>query len=160
MLKESDIYKIKQKSAWDENRKEWTVPAFILTDKKQDVSFPTINGKQRVEQVRDERSIQFDGQFSDSKSQGRQLGNFQNSTATNSIYGPKHNSSLIEDENFKTKSDFGGDRHGNGTQVAPLGGNSVDMVSDRRNNYRQMQQISRKEDENDNILKVNKRANG
>lgn len=49
MLKESDIYKIKQKSAWDEFRKEWTVPAFILTDKKQDVSFPTINGKQRVE---------------------------------------------------------------------------------------------------------------
>lgn len=45
MLKESDIYKIKQKSAWDEIRKEWTVPAFILTDKKQDVSFPTINGK-------------------------------------------------------------------------------------------------------------------
>jgi len=45
MLKESDIYKIKQRSGWDENKKEWTVPAFLLTDKKADVSFPTINGK-------------------------------------------------------------------------------------------------------------------
>lgn len=34
MLKDSDIYKIKQKSAWDEGRKEWTVPAFLLSDKK------------------------------------------------------------------------------------------------------------------------------
>lgn len=68
MLKESDIYKIKQKSSWDENRKEWTVPNFLLTEKKQDVTFPTINGKQRTEQVREERHIQFDGHHSETKS--------------------------------------------------------------------------------------------
>lgn len=55
MLREADIYKIKQRSSWDESRKEWTVPAFLLQDKKTDVSFPTINARQRVEQVRDER---------------------------------------------------------------------------------------------------------
>jgi len=57
MLKESDIFKIKQRSSWDESRKEWSVPSFILTDKKTDVSFPTISGKARVDQVKDERNI-------------------------------------------------------------------------------------------------------
>jgi len=57
MLKESDIIKIKQRSVWEENKKEWSIPSFILTDKKSDISFPTINGKQRVDQVRDDRHI-------------------------------------------------------------------------------------------------------
>lgn len=57
LLKESDIFKIKQRSSFDESRKEWTIPSFLLNDKKTDVSFPTINGKQRVDQMRDDRAI-------------------------------------------------------------------------------------------------------
>jgi len=52
------------------------VPNFILTDKKTDITLPTINAKQRVEQCKDERSVQFDGHDSDTRSQGRVLGNF------------------------------------------------------------------------------------
>jgi hypothetical protein len=55
MLKESDLFKIRQKSVFDESRKEWTIPNFILTDKKSDVTLPTINAKQRVEQSKEER---------------------------------------------------------------------------------------------------------
>ncbi len=57
VFKEADIFKIKQRSSFDENKKEWTIPVFLLADKKSDISFPTINGKQRVEQARDERHI-------------------------------------------------------------------------------------------------------
>jgi hypothetical protein len=49
VFKESDIFKIKQRSNFDENKKEWTIPVFLLADKKSDISFPTINGKQRVD---------------------------------------------------------------------------------------------------------------
>jgi hypothetical protein len=44
--------------------------------------------------------------------------------------------------------------------VVPLGGGSVDMVNDRRNNYRQMQSIHRKEEDNDSLLKVNNKRMG
>jgi hypothetical protein len=42
---------------WDEGRKEWSIPSFILTDKKADISFPNISGKSRVEQLKEERNI-------------------------------------------------------------------------------------------------------
>jgi len=50
MLTDTDLYKIKQKAAWDEGTKEWKLPYFIVAEKnKGDVQFPTINGKARVE---------------------------------------------------------------------------------------------------------------
>jgi hypothetical protein len=49
MLKDGDVFKIKQKSQYQEERKEWIVPHFIISEKKQDVAFPTINGKSRVD---------------------------------------------------------------------------------------------------------------
>ncbi len=55
MLKDSDLFKIRQKSAFDEGRKEWTIPNFILSDKKTDITLPTINAKQRVEQSKEDR---------------------------------------------------------------------------------------------------------
>ncbi len=72
------------------------------------------------------------------------LGNFQNSTATNSGFsGPKVNEKL-HDDNFKTKSDFGGDQKNirnsvhkdlQQSQQQNGGGGSVDMIGDRRNKY-------------------------
>ena len=49
MLKESDLYKIKQKSAWDDDTKSWRIPVFTIGERKADVAFPTINGRQRAE---------------------------------------------------------------------------------------------------------------
>ena len=60
MLKESDLFKIRQKSVFDEGKKEWTIPNFILNDKKTDITLPTINAKQRVEQTKEDRNVQFD----------------------------------------------------------------------------------------------------
>jgi len=34
MLKDGDVFKIKQKSSYQEERKEWTVPHFIISEKK------------------------------------------------------------------------------------------------------------------------------
>lgn len=45
MLKNSDLYKLRQKAVWDENKKDWVIPMFILAEKKGDVHFPTINAK-------------------------------------------------------------------------------------------------------------------
>ena len=53
MLKDSDVFKIKSRSTYDEGRKEWTVPSFLLSDKKAEVSFPTINARQRVDEMKD-----------------------------------------------------------------------------------------------------------
>lgn len=60
MLKESDLFKIRQKSVFDEGKKEWTIPNFILSDKKTDITLPTINAKQRVEQSKEERQVHMD----------------------------------------------------------------------------------------------------
>ena len=49
LMKDSDVHKVRQRSVWNENTKDWQIPSFILTDKKAAISFPTINGKQRVD---------------------------------------------------------------------------------------------------------------
>lgn len=76
MLKDSDLFKIRQKSVFDEGKKEWTVPNFILTDKKTDITLPTINAKQRVEQTKEDRNVQLEDHDSETFSQGRVRGNF------------------------------------------------------------------------------------
>ena len=48
VLKESDLMKIKQRSVWNEGQKEWSVPSFLIQDKKADCNFPTINGRVRA----------------------------------------------------------------------------------------------------------------
>ena len=61
MLNENDQYKLKDRSAWDEDTREWTVPLFILNKKQDEVAFPTIGAKARVEQAREERDLFFPG---------------------------------------------------------------------------------------------------
>ena len=59
MLNDSDQYKLRQRSVWDEDAREWTVPLFILHKMQDEVAFPTIGAKARVSQARDEREIEF-----------------------------------------------------------------------------------------------------
>lgn len=57
MLSENELYKLHQRSKWDEEKNDWLVPQFQFNLKSKDISFPTINAKQRVEQAKDEREL-------------------------------------------------------------------------------------------------------
>ena len=48
MLNDSDQYKLKQRSTWDEDSREWSIPLFILNKMQDEVAFPTIGAKARV----------------------------------------------------------------------------------------------------------------
>lgn len=58
MLREHDLYKLRERAQWDEDTREWAVPLFMISQKQGDVAFPTIGAKARVEQAREEREIQ------------------------------------------------------------------------------------------------------
>lgn len=60
LLSDNELYKLNEKSKWDEERGEWTIPMFTLNSKSKEISFPTINAKQRVEQMKEDRDIFFD----------------------------------------------------------------------------------------------------
>ena len=74
MLSESDRIKIRQKSSWDENSKTWQLPYFVVHERKGDITFPTINGQQRVEQHRRDQQVKVEAaSCRDEMSQGRQF---------------------------------------------------------------------------------------
>ena len=60
LLTENELYKLNQKSTWSDEKQDWQIPYFSFNPKSQDLAFPTINAKQRVEQIKDEREIAFD----------------------------------------------------------------------------------------------------
>ena len=60
MVSENEMYKIKEKAQWDENRNEWKIPLFFFSNKGGDVQFPNINAQARVDQVKSQRDIQFE----------------------------------------------------------------------------------------------------
>ena len=60
LLSENELYKLHEKSKWDDEKEEWKIPFFAFNPKSKDLSFPTINAKQRVEQVKDERELFID----------------------------------------------------------------------------------------------------
>jgi hypothetical protein len=49
LLSENELYKLHQKSKWDDERGDWSIPLFTFNPKAKDISFPTINAKQRVD---------------------------------------------------------------------------------------------------------------
>ena len=59
MLNENDQYKLRERACWDEDTREWTIPPFILQKLQDEVAFPTIGVKARVEQAREDREVQF-----------------------------------------------------------------------------------------------------
>lgn len=80
MLNENDQYKLRERSTWDEDSREWTVPLFILHKMQDEVAFPTIGAKARVSQARDEREIEFrvdnNGRMIDSARNSRSKSNY------------------------------------------------------------------------------------
>lgn len=69
MLTENDQYKLRERSTWDEDTRDWTVPLFLLHKMQDEVAFPTIGAKARVEQARAEREITFPGESGGAGSQ-------------------------------------------------------------------------------------------
>lgn len=57
LLSENELYKLHQRSKWDDEKGDWTIPMFTFNLKNKDISFPSINAKQRVEQAKDEREL-------------------------------------------------------------------------------------------------------
>lgn len=49
LLSENELYKLHQRSKWDEEKGEWLVPHFTFNPKAGDIAFPSINAKQRNE---------------------------------------------------------------------------------------------------------------
>ena len=49
-LSENELYKLHQRSKWDEEKYDWNIPYFTFNPKSKDIQFPSINAKQRVEQ--------------------------------------------------------------------------------------------------------------
>lgn len=45
MLSKNEIYKIKDRSNWDDNRNDWKIPTFYFDLKDKNIAFPTINAK-------------------------------------------------------------------------------------------------------------------
>jgi len=57
LLSEHELYKLHQRSKWDDEKGDWAIPHFTFNPKTKDVAFPTINAKARNEQQKDDREI-------------------------------------------------------------------------------------------------------
>lgn len=80
LLSENELYKLHQRSKWDDEKGDWSIPLFTFNPKVKDISFPTINAKQRVEQAKEDREIkiQANDYDDDNEQEFRKAGNFQN----------------------------------------------------------------------------------
>jgi hypothetical protein len=81
MLSENELYKLHQRSKWDDERGDWNIPLFTFNPKAKDISFPTINAKQRVDQAKEEREIkiqdpEYENDDRNNESEFRKAGNF------------------------------------------------------------------------------------
>ena len=45
LLSENELYKLHQRSKWDDEKGDWSIPHFTFNAKTKDISFPTINAK-------------------------------------------------------------------------------------------------------------------
>ena len=60
MFSDNEIYKLHQRAKWDEEKADWTIPFFTFNPKEKVIAFPTINAKQRVEQMKEDRELNID----------------------------------------------------------------------------------------------------
>ena len=57
LLSENELYKLHQRSKWDDEKGDWSIPHFTFNAKVKDLAFPTINAKARNEQQKEDREI-------------------------------------------------------------------------------------------------------
>ena len=157
MLNDNDQYKLRERSTWDEDSREWTVPLFILHKMQDEVAFPTIGAKARVSQARNEREVEFrvdgNGRFIDSAKNSRSRSGYnrrdggtfseQNGDPDNdSLHDPdmqwnkfgNKNNSLAKNHN--KSSQMNNEMNGNSTmRHQQMNNDKIDGVHDRRNKY-------------------------
>lgn len=82
LLSDNELYKLHQKSKWDDEKGDWHIPLFTFNAKNKDIAFPTINAKERVQQAKEERELEIQGdanvpeKMDQTQSQFRKQGNF------------------------------------------------------------------------------------
>lgn len=57
LLTDNELYKLHQRSKWDDEKGDWQIPLFTFNPKMKDLNFPQINAKQRVEQSKEDRVL-------------------------------------------------------------------------------------------------------
>jgi len=57
LLSEHELYKLHQRSKWEDERGDWAIPLFTFNPKAKDISFPTINARARVDQAKEDREL-------------------------------------------------------------------------------------------------------
>lgn len=45
LLTDNELYKLNEKSKWDDEKNEWTIPLFTFNSRSKEIAFPTINAK-------------------------------------------------------------------------------------------------------------------
>ena len=48
MLSENEMYKIRQKAQWDDNKSDWKIPLFYFNSAEKNIAFPNINAQCKV----------------------------------------------------------------------------------------------------------------
>ncbi len=61
VLNENELYKVRDRARWDEERNDWKIPWFYVNHKEEEIAFPTINARDRVQQARGENEVTFNG---------------------------------------------------------------------------------------------------
>ena len=159
LLSENEQYKVHQRSKWDDERGEWNVPQFQFNLKSKDVSFPTINAKERVEQAKDERELALVSDTDDvtarkpknstnskanrfeSKMLSVERGLSSLGSAADDSVPRAHERSWLENEAFSNDSHSqvegrrGAPDHGGSTGSKPLDVLSNEIIPERRRKY-------------------------
>ena len=154
MLTENDQYKLRDRSTWDEDSRDWTVPLFILHKMQDEVAFPTIGAKARVEQARVEREIHFHGDAgyrdaSNPRSRPTYLrDNFSEQDGEHDLHDPdmqwhkfgakgSGGPNLTKNQNKSSQMSSGGGDNGSSSMRRTVRNDNtkIDGVHDRRNKY-------------------------
>jgi len=48
-MTDNEMYKLNEKSKWDDEKMEWQIPLFTFNARSKEIAFPSINARQRVE---------------------------------------------------------------------------------------------------------------
>ena len=70
LLSDDQLYKIKEKTEWDEEKRKWKLPPFVI--KSKEIQFPKLGGmgnaKQFIQEELENQEVQFGGsQYSDTE---------------------------------------------------------------------------------------------
>lgn len=107
LLTDNELYKLNEKAKWDEEKLDWQIPYFSFNHKSREVSFPTINAKQRADQLKEDRDLIIDENQTnpDREESFRKQGNFGGGTT-----GKKADPAPVMRKGGKSLADYNEDQ--------------------------------------------------